>query len=99
MEIKATVTKVENLQTGTSRRTGNPWKCKEFVVVFVEGKNEQGNDVTGNLSLKTFKDEEIKELEVGRNCTISVRHDIRDYNGRTYNEVSLEKIVFEPKAF
>lgn len=100
MEINATITNVGELQEGTSSRSGQKWQCKEFIVAFDEGiTNQQGGSVTSNVTLKTFKKDEIDALEVGRKCKIVLSHSIHSFNRRMYNEVNLESIEFEAKPF
>ena len=95
MKIRATVTQVLGKQNGVSKRTGEPWESLEFVIKF--GGSKEGS--TNNLVLKTFNKESIKEIEAGRDCSVTLDFGIRNYQGRTYNDIEPTEIVFDPKAF
>lgn len=75
------------LKSGISRRTGNPWKSKEYVI-------EIPGQYPTKMCFEVFGEERIKQFDLRKDETITVFFDINanENNGRWFNKISAYKI-------
>lgn len=80
MEIEGRIIADLPLQSGTSR-AGNPWKKKEWVL-------ETFGQFPKKICFNAFGDRiDQMQLEVGKDYTVSIDIESREYNGRWYTDV------------
>ena len=87
MEAKGYVSKVFPIQTGTSARTGNQWQSQEFILEYFETPSQRWAD---KVLLKLFGEQvERMQLKEGDILEVGFGHQVREYNGRYYNELTV----------
>lgn len=89
MEITGKIIVALEERSGTSARTGNPWKMQSFVL---ETTNEQYPrrcvfDVFGEDRLREFS------IQVGQEYTVSFDIDAREYQGRWFNSIRAWRVT------
>lgn len=96
MEFKGRVDKVMPVQTGTSQKTGNQWMTQEFVFEFFEQESSRYSD---KACVKIIKADIIKaaQLKEGDEIICGFGHNVREYQGRFYNEITAYKIEKQNK--
>ena len=82
---RVNVCQVGQIQSGTSQRTGNPYRTQEFVVEWHENESDTQ---TQKLVMSVMNDN-IDKLKVQVGDKLEVRFDLRsrEYNGRYYQDV------------
>lgn len=88
MEFIGQIIKVCEPRTGVSDKTGNEWKTLGFVFEFKEHDTDPWHD---KVYLETFDTNIMQNLVEGAIAKVGFRHSIREYNGRFYNEVRMNK--------
>ena len=89
MEFQGRIAKVLPMRQGTSTRTGNEWYAQPFVFEYFESDFDRYAD---RVLLEAFSDDDIEKVQEGRECKISFYHEVREYEGRTYNNIRLHRI-------
>ena len=94
MEFEGQIIKVLPKRSGTSERTGNPWETQGFVFEYKEHDTDPWHD---RVYLETFDTNIMGNLVEGAIAKIGFRHRTEDYNGRTYNRVTMNSFVLVGK--
>ena len=89
MEFKGKVKKLLPVRSGTSTKTGNEWKALPFVFEYKENDTDRYED---SVVLETFDTNVIEHLQEGMEVRCGFSHRIREYDGKTFNELRLYKI-------
>lgn len=91
MEIQGKVKALLPEQTGTSSRTGNPWKSQEFVLDYFWWPNQV---FASQMVLKMFGEDRIAQwnLQVGDEVKIRYHIEAHEYQGRWFNEIRCDGI-------
>ena len=89
MEFTGRVSKILPVRSGTSARTGNEWKALPFVFEYFENPTDRYAD---RVLLETFDTKVIENIKEGMEVRCGFSHNVREYEGKTYNEVRLYKI-------
>ena len=89
MEFTGRVKKILPLRSGVSQRTGNEWKSLPFIFEYFENSTDRFADT---VMLETFDTNVIDNLKEGMEVRCGFAHRIREYEGKTYNELRLYKI-------
>lgn len=79
-------------QSGTSQRTGNTWKAKDYVLEYFEWS---GASFARKLALTVFGEDRIKDFNLKEgedNVTITLSTDAHEYNNRWFNEIRAIKV-------
>lgn len=84
MKVQGRIKKLMPIQTGISR-IGNNWKKQDFILEYFEEPTDQYSD-TVLLSLMNERIDEYK-LKVGDEVEVDVRHQVKAYGERVYNEL------------
>lgn len=92
MEFIGQIIKVCEPRTGVSERTGNEWKAQGFVVEFKEHDTDPWHD---KVYLETFDTNVMDKLVEGAIVKVGFRHSVREYNGRSYNEVRMNNFELQ----
>ena len=92
MEIKGIVKSVMPTQTGTSQ-SGKAWQKRDFII------EETVGNYPNSLVITAFGDrvEKLNTLRVGDYVTARFDTQVREYNGRAFNNVTLYDIT-QPQA-
>lgn len=93
MEIEGRISQLLPVQSGISTRTGSPWTSQEFILEYFWWPNQT---FPTRLSTRVFGEERIKQynLQVGDEVKIRYHIEGHEVNGRWFNEVRLDGIVF-----
>lgn len=86
MEFTGQIIKVLPKQSGVSARTGNPWTTQGFVFEYKEHDTDPWHD---RVYLETFDTRVQDQLAEGAVAKIGFRHRTREYNGKQYNDVTM----------
>lgn len=89
MEFQGRIRKVLPVRTGTSQRTGNDWRCLPFVFEYFEYETDRLPD---SVVLETFDEKVIANLQEGMEVRCVFGHRVKEYDGKTFNELRLYKI-------
>lgn len=92
MEFQGRIYKLLPIRQGVSQRTGNEWKAQPFVFEYFETPEQRWSD---KVLLETYDAKVIEQLEEGMEVRCGFGHNIREYQGHTYNEVKLYRIEFQ----
>lgn len=79
-------------QSGTSQRTGNTWKAKDYVLEYFEWS---GASFARKLAFTVFGEDRIKDFNLKEgedNVTVTLSTDAHEYNNRWFNEIRAIKI-------
>ena len=92
MEITGVVKSVMPTQTGTSQ-SGKAWQKREFII------EETVGNYPNSLVITAFGDrvEKLNTLRVGDYVTARFDTQVREYNGRAFNKITLYDIT-QPQA-
>ena len=92
MEITGVVKSVMPTQTGTSQ-SGKAWQKREFII------EETVGNYPNSLVITAFGDrvEKLNTLRVGDCVTARFDTQVREYNGRAFNNITLYDIT-QPQA-
>lgn len=87
MEYTGRINRVLPLQSGTTEK--GPWQRQEFVFEYYENQNDRWSDKV----LLSVMNDRIKEYDLheGDEVTIGFGHNIREWQGRLFNEVRIYK--------
>lgn len=87
MEFKGRINRVLPIQSGTTEK--GPWQRQEFVFEYFENENDHWN----NKVLLSVMNDRIKEYDLheGDEVTIGFEHNIREWQGRIFNDVRIYK--------
>lgn len=90
MEFVGRISKLMPLQSGVSERTGNTWYRQEFVFEYFEHPTDRYSD---KAALTIFNNS-IQELGLkeGDQVLVGFGHNVREYDGRYYNELRAYKV-------
>ena len=93
MEITGVVKSVMPTQTGTSQ-SGKAWQKREFII------EETVGNYPNSLVITAFGDrvEKLNTLRVGDYVTARFDTQVREYNGRAFNNITLYDIT-QPQAY
>ena len=104
MEYIGRILKVFDEKTGVSAKTGNPWHSISFVFEYFTPENQRFADsvvletMDENI-INQLKNEEIFKLMNAKSCVkIAFYHKTREWEGRTYNAIRINKFEFLPQA-
>ena len=88
MEITGVVKSVMPTQTGTSQ-SGKAWQKREFII------EETVGNYPNSLVITAFGDrvEKLNTLQVGDYVTARFDTQVREYNGRAFNNITLYDIT------
>ena len=88
MELTGRIIAVMEAKSGTSIRTGNPWKMQEYVI-------EVPGQYPRRCLFSVFGEDRIKQLNIqsGEDLTIQFDIDAREYNGKWYNDIRAYNVV------
>lgn len=92
MKVQGRIKRLMPIQTGISR-IGNNWKKQDFILEYFEEPKDQYSD-TMLLSLMNDRIDE-SQLKEGEEVEVEVRHQVKAYGERVYNELlcrSVEKV-------
>ena len=92
MEITGVLKSVMPIQTGTSQ-SGKAWQKREFII------EENVGNYPNSLVITAFGDrvEKLNTLRVGDCVTARFDTQVREYNGRAFNNITLYDIT-QPQA-
>ena len=92
MEITGVMKSVMTTQTGTSQ-SGKAWQKREFII------EETVGNYPNSLVITAFGDrvEKLNTLRVGDYVTARFDTQVREYNGRAFNNITLYDIT-QPQA-
>ena len=89
MEFTGRVKAILPKRSGTSARTGNEWVALPFIFEYFEHETDRYAD---RVVLETFDTKVIENIKEGMEVRCGFSHNIREYEGKTYNELRLYKI-------
>ena len=89
MEFTGRVKAILPKRSGTSARTGNEWVALPFIFEYFEEDNKRYAD---RVLLETFDTKVIENIKEGMEVRCGFSHNVREYEGKTYNEIHLYKI-------
>jgi hypothetical protein len=87
MEIKGRILAVLEEKSGTSQRTGNNWRCGQYVLETIEQYPKK-------ILFEVFGEEKIHSMNIhiGEELTVFFNVDAREYNGKWYNQIRAWKV-------
>ena len=89
MEVTGVITKILDIESGVSKKTGKEWKTQSFII----DNNEQYNNI---FCFDLFGDEKIENFnkynKVGSNVKVDFNVVCREYEGKYYTSLSAWKI-------
>lgn len=93
MQITATIKVINEIKTGVSRSSGNPWKRQEIVLGWEEpygndGRTRQQLLLVAMVGKSVDKFEEL-ECKVGDTITGELDFETRVANDRVFNDIAL----------
>lgn len=80
MNIKGIVTWIGQVESGRSTKTGNEWSKQPFVVEYIQGQYPK------SVLLEAWDRNVVNHLSVGTNVSVDFDIEVREWNGRKYNE-------------
>ena len=89
MEFTGRVKAILPKRSGTSARTGNDWVALPFIFEYFEHETDRYAD---RVLLETFDTKVIENIKEGMEVRCGFSHRVREYDGKTYNELRLYKI-------
>ncbi|MCH3995934.1 MAG: DUF3127 domain-containing protein [Prevotella sp.] len=83
MEIQGKIIAVLPKQSGTSKRTGNPWASQDYVI-------ETHEQYPRKCVFRVFGEDKINQFAIksGEELTVSFDIDAHEYQGRWFNNIS-----------
>jgi len=87
MEIKGRILAVLEEKSGTSQRTGNNWRCGQYVLETIEQYPKK-------MLFEVFGEDKIHSMNIqmGEELTVFFDVDAREYNGKWYNQIRAWKV-------
>lgn len=91
MESIGVIFKILDAVSGTSQRTGNPWKAQSFVIEVSSGEHGQYKK---KQVFEIFGDDRIREANLKEGDAVKVSFDLeaREYEGKWYNSARVYKV-------
>lgn len=89
MEFDGRILKILPQRSGKSQRTGNEWVAQPFVFEFFEHPTDRYSD---KVVLETYDTNIIPLMQEGMACRCGFGHNVREWDGRTFNEIRLYKL-------
>ena len=89
MEFKGRIMKMLPPRSGRSQRTGNEWTAQPFIFEFFENETDRYSD---KVVLETYDTDIIPLMQEGMACRCGFGHNVREWDGRTFNEIRLYKL-------
>ena len=89
MEFTGRIMKVLPQRSGVSKKTGNEWKSQPFVFEYFENQADRWSD---KVLLETFDQMLIPYIKEGVAVRCGFGHSVREFDGKTYNEVRLYRL-------
>ena len=88
MELTGRIIAVQEVKSGTSSKTGNPWMMQEYVI-------EVLGQYPRHCAFTVFGEDRIKQLNIqnGENLTVQFDIDAREYNGKWYNDFRAYNVI------
>ena len=100
MEFTGRVKAILPKRSGTSARTGNEWVALPFIFEYFEHETDRYAD---RVVLETFDTKVIDNIKEGMEVRCGFSHNVREYEGKTYNDylnpesaIKLEGCMIEP---
>lgn len=92
MEIRGKIFTVLEERSGTSARTGNNWRCAQYVLETIEQYPKK-------MLFEVFGEDKIQsmDIKVGEELIVFFDVDAREYNGKWYNQIRAWKVEREQK--
>ena len=94
MEFRGRILKVSPVQSGTSS-AGKEWKRQEFQFEYFENPTDRWTD---KVALSLMNDRIIPDLQEGEEVVCGFSHNIRDWNGKAFNDLRCYKLERVAKA-
>lgn len=87
MELEGKIIKVLEERSGTSARTGTPWKMQSFVL-------ETPGQYPRRMVFEVFGEDKLTQMNIQEEQDLRVSFDIdaREYQGRWYNSIRAWKV-------
>ena len=89
MEFQGRVKQILPKRSGISARKGNEWVALPFIFEYFENPTDRYAD---RVLLETFDTKVIENIKEGMEVRCGFSHNVREYEGKTYNELRLYKI-------
>lgn len=91
MEVIGRISKVFDVRSGVSQRTGEQWVSQDFIIEYFWWQNQTS---PSKMLLNVFGAERIQEADLKEGEEVKVRYHIeaREYNGRMFNDVRYDGI-------
>ena len=88
MELEGKIIKVLETRSGTSPRTGSPWKLQSFVL-------ETPGQYPRRMVFEVFGEERLNQMNIqeGQELKVSFDIDAREYNGRWFNDIRAYNVI------
>lgn len=88
MELTGRIIAVQEVKSGTSSKTGNPWMMQEYVI-------EVPGQYPRHCAFTVFGEDRIKQLNIqmGEDLTVQFDIDAREYNGKWYNDFRAYNVI------
>jgi hypothetical protein len=93
MEIKGTIERLLPVQQGLSKSSGQPWQSREFIIRLDEGSEQYPRRILVKAFTKAV--EALGNAREGQHGTFNIDFNVREYNGRYYNDVSLYTVAID----
>ena len=90
MEFEGRIMRILPQRSGTSQKTGNEWFAQPFVFEYFENPTDRWSD---KVLLETRDKDIVAKMKEGMKCRCGFGHGINDWNGRTFNELKLYKLI------
>lgn len=87
MELEGKIIKVLEERSGTSARTGTPWKMQSFVL-------ETPGQYPRRMVFEVFGEDKLTQMNIqeGQDLRVSFDIDAHEYQGRWYNSIRAWKV-------
>ena len=97
MIITGRITRLMEPVRGISQRTGAEWARRDIVIEYKENEASMFYD---RVALTIMGNDRIEKLEVGQLYEVAIEHDVREYNGRVFNELRVRSFrkIYEPQV-
>ena len=89
MEAIGRIMRVLPQRSGFSERTHTDWVAQPFVFEYFETSDQRVSD---KMLLETFDANVILQIQENMKARVVVGHNIREYDGRVYNEIKLYRM-------
>lgn len=89
MEVTGRIMRVLPQRSGFSERTHTDWVAQPFVFEYFETSDQRVSD---KMLLESFDTNVIPQIQENMKARVVVGHNIREYDGRVYNEIKLYRM-------